>query len=157
MVFRSIFTEFMELNYLPITKINRIGKDIKVSDFIICRKTNTLISFYYLLNGTSIEIPEPWGDMFTSFNTYLGDRAGFLKIDMDKVNDVDKVIFLLTKIFIYLDRDLNNIPEQEFLGLLGELLSMEKEIDSFRKWISETFKVGLGYIEFNSVEHFIKL
>ena len=147
----DIFKEFIELSYTP-SKHHSQG-DIKVDSFIICRCSSSSYTIQYLYNGSSFRIPRLWGDIFSSFNIYLGDRVNYLDTECDSV--VDKVIKLMTNLFIRLDRSFINTPGQEVLDILGELSLISTDI--FRVWCKDELKIELEPLEFISIGNNIKI
>lgn len=110
----------------------------------------------YLYCGASFSIPDPWGNIFSAFNVYLGDRINYLGIeDFDELGDIEKTVYLMTKLFILLDRNLNNNSGQELLNILGKLSDIDTE--SFRLWMLEKYELRIEALEFNTINGNIKI
>ena len=153
----DLFNEFISLSYNSMAKINmRLEKDIPVSEYIIARYKKTGVEVLYLYCGASFSIPDPWGNIFSAFNVYLGDRINYLEIeDFDKLGDIEKTVYLMTKLFILLDRSLNNNLGQELLNILGKLSDIDTE--SFRLWMLEKYELRIEALEFNTINGNIKI
>lgn len=153
----DLFNEFISLSYNSLAKINtRLEKDIPVSEYIIARYKKTGVEVLYLYCGASFSIPDPWGNIFSAFNVYLGDRINYLGIeDFDELEDIEKTVYLMTKLFILLDRNLNNNSGQELLNILGKLSDIDTE--SFRLWMLEKYELRIEALEFNTINGNIKI
>lgn len=153
----EVFSEFISLSYNSSAKINtRLEKDIPISEYIIARYKKTGVEFHYLYCGASFSIPDPWGNIFSAFNVYLGDRVNYLGVENFKeLGDIEKTIYLMTKLFIFLDRSLNNNSGQELLNILGKLSDIDT--GSFRLWMLEKYELRIEALEFNTVNGNIKI
>lgn len=148
----DIFQEFMKLSYVP-SKHFPI-KDIRVDNYIICRCDISNYIIQYLYNGSSFVIPRKWGDIFSSFNVYLGDRVNYLR-ETEKDNKIEQVIKGMTNLFIRLDRSFKDIPGQEVLDILGDLSLINT--DDFRVWCKDELNIELDPLEYISISNNIKI
>lgn len=144
-VFKETFNEFMNLSYTK-KKDNTVDflKDIDIDDYIIARLSNKGCDIIYLYNGSILKISNDWINLFSSFNTYSGDKLEFFK--NDQKDNIDKLGYLFTKFLIYIDSRLSIVSGGEFLSTLGEIYST-KTID-FINWTKENYKIDLDPIEF---------
>lgn len=148
----DIFKEFIELSYTPSKHYS--PRDIKVDSYIICRCSSSNYTIHYLYNGSSFIIPRNWGDIFSSFNVYLGDRINYVNDEKD-LDKVGQVIRLMTKLFIRFDRSFKDIPGQEVLDILGELSLIST--DYFRVWCKDALRIELEPLEFISIGNNVKI
>ncbi len=151
---KSVFTEFMKLSYVPSQNKQHYLRDLKIDNYILCRYEETKVSIIYLHTGSMFIIPEPWADIFSSFNVFLGDRLNYLK-QAEEVDDIEVMIYIMTSLSVCLDSRLHNIPGQEVLDLLGELSL--RSTDSFRDWCKEEFGISLEPMEFISLGYNMKI
>lgn len=145
----DIFQEFMKLSFVP-SKCYPI-KDIRVDNYIICRCDNLNYTILYLYNGSSFVIPRLWGDIFSSFNVYLGDRVDYLTESDKNLSKVEQVIKKMTNLFIRLDRSFKDVPGQEVLDILGDLSLIST--DDFRVWCKDELNVELRPLKFTSINN----
>lgn len=148
---KNIFKEFIELSYKPSNY--RSFSDIKIDNYIICRKDHKGYSIIYLYSGSQFIFPWEWCDIFSSFNTYLGDRVEYLKVMED--DSTSKIINLVTSIFISLENKLHNIKGQDILELLGEISLIKT--DDFRDWCNLELKLKLDPLNFRSLKGEIEI
>lgn len=148
----SIFSEYMNLSYSP-SKYS-LCKDIKLGNYIFCRRRPNKTSIIYLHTGAKFIIPDIWRDIFSGFNVYIGPRLNFIKLGED-TDSIEIIIYLMTSLFMYLDRDLNNNPGQDVLDILGELSLRSTE--DFRVWCENNLKINLEPLEFISMVYNLKI
>jgi hypothetical protein len=92
-----------------------------------------------------------WGDIFSSFNVYLGDRVDYLTESDKNLSKVEQVIKKMTNLFIRLDRSFKDVPGQEVLDILGDLSLIST--DDFRVWCKDELNVELRPLKFTSINN----
>lgn len=151
----SVFTEFMKLSYVSSTKPRNSFEDLKIDEYIICRRQGDKVSIIYLHNGARFIIPSGWADIFSSFNVFLGSRLNYIGLLDEENSDSEVIIYLMTKLFINLEKKLINTDIDEVLDILGELGI--RNTDKFREWCKTEFNIDLEPLEFISLNGNIKI
>ena len=140
---KRLFNEFISLSDKTWDgNINVKNEDIPIADFTIVRYSEDGITIHFLYNGTNLFISKDWRNIFSSFNVYLGSRIDYLNTNLESLDTVDKTIFVLTKIFILLDKKLNNSQGSELLNLLGDLCDLGTGI--FISWVEKEHNLVLS-------------
>lgn len=153
---KRLFNEFISLSDKTWDgNINVKNEDIPIADFTIVRYSEESITIHFLYNGSSLVFPRIWGNIFSSFNVYLGDRIDYINTDLNSLDIVDKTILILTKIFIILDKKLNNIRGVDLLNLLGELCDLRTDI--FSDWIEKEHNLSLNPIKLFTINSTIQI
>lgn len=152
---KTLFNEFISLSETWNNCINPRQEDIPVTDFTIVRYSEESITIHFLYNGSSLVFPRVWGNIFSSFNVYLGDRIDYINTDLNSLDIVDKTILILTKIFIVLDKKLNNTQGVDLLNLLGELCDLRTDI--FSEWIEKEHNLRLNPIKLFTINSTIQI
>ena len=136
----NIFTEFMSLYYKESGEKPNYLKDIPISSGVIARKTELGCTIYYLTTGSYIRIPWEFMDLFSSFNTYSGDRVINLKSD----NQIEEFIQQFVRFICYLEYQNSDMIIQTFNNIL------DLRTSDFREWYKNKFNKKLRAIEFFS-------
>ena len=140
MKIENIFIEFMSLYYQNSGIKPSSLKDISIQSGVIARLTKIGCTIYYLTTGNYIRIPWEFIDLFSSLNTYSGNRI----LSIEPKNYVEKFIHLFIK-FINL---LNNQEGYTLVPVLSEIVSIKT--NTFREWYKNKFNKNLEPIEFFS-------
>lgn len=148
---KKVFQEFIKLSYSSTSY--KSFRDIKIDNYIICRQDSTGYSIIYLYNGAQFKFPWLWGDIFYSFNTYLGDRVNYLR--REESDPIEKTIKLVTTLFIKLTNKLHGTRGQEILDILGELSLMSTK--EFRTWCETELSLTLDPLVFISLKKEIEI
>jgi hypothetical protein len=138
----NIFTEFMNLYYTSTGNRPKELKDIPIKPGIIVRVTDNDYTIHYLTNGNYIRIPWEYIDLFSSLNTYAGDRI--LHDRMEECTPANKFI----KHFVLLTKYLSLGNGDLFLYTLAEICDLGTK--DFRDWYNIKFNKNLNPIEFFS-------
>lgn len=156
--FKDIFKDFYELYYKetgPSIREDLRDYRLSPSDYIILRRQAGGDYIYMLCSGTSIYIPFLWVDIFSSLNTYDGDKVlkgiGMWTID-DKVSGV---IFLMTHLIHLVDA----LGSRNFGGDVIDTFNKICQIGTkeFRDWVKEGFGIDLPPLEYRSLDEFIEI
>lgn len=140
----DIFTEFMNLYYTSSGSKSKTLKDIPLKPGIIVRVTENNYTIHYLTNGNYIRIPWEYVDLFSSLNTYAGDRI--LNDRMEECTAVNKLI----RHFIILLKYLSVGNGDLFLYTLAEICEIGTK--DFRDWYNIKFNKKLNPIEIFSLD-----
>ena len=140
MKIKTIFTEFMALYYQNGGVEPSSLKDIPVQSGVIARYTEVGCTIYYLTTGNHIRIPWKLIDLFSSLDTYSGNRI----LSIEPQDDIERFIKLFTK-FINV---LNSYRGDQIVPLLSDILDMGT--NNFREWYRKNFNKNLEPVEFFS-------
>ena len=140
MKIENIFTEFMALYYQDSGIKPSSLKDIPIQSGVIARYTEIGCTIYYLTTGNYIRIPWKFVDLFSSLDTYSGNRI----LSIEPQDDIERFIKLFTK-FINI---LNSYKGDYIIPLLSDILDIGTS--NFREWYKNKFNKNLEPVEFFS-------
>ena len=141
---KNLFKEFMVLGYYPGTKISSLT-DIPTSNYTIIRVTRDGWNVISFRNGTNIYIPWELVDLFSSLNTWGGQRI----IECSEAEDnVDSTIID----FLRLVNFINKKQGDSFIEILSKICSTGT--GEFREWFQNNFKKSIRPIELNTLDKF---
>lgn len=139
MKIENIFTEFMSLYYQDSGVKSSSLKDITIQSGVIARYSETGCTIYYLTTGNYIRIPWKFMDLFSSLNTYSGDR---ILRSLEPQTDLERFIYLFTK-FV---GSLNNSLGDSIISVLSDIIDLGT--GNFREWYKNKFNKTLEPVEF---------
>jgi len=145
----DIFREFINLGYKSGTLPSK-DRDIHVKDLIIMRIGNSYLKILYLFNGSCLNIPWSWIDLFSSLNTWGGDRILF-QCQEERENPIAN--FIEDFINIAASTSCSRVSS-EFLDWMSDACEIGTRV--FKDWcIREGFfevEKKLGPFEFVSID-----
>lgn len=140
----NIFTEFMSLYYKNSGIKPGSLKDINIGSGVIARLDSIGCTVYYLTTGNYIRIPWEYIDLFSSLNTYSGNRI----LSLNSETDVEKFIQLFVKFINLLNNGSNNESNSSVVSVLMNILDFGTR--KFREWYLSKFNKNMEPVEFFS-------
>lgn len=131
----NIFDSYMYLEYTRGIRPRGL-KDYTLGGLTILRTTETSWTIHYLKDGSRLEIPWPWIDLFEGLNIHSGDQILYQKPE----GRLEEFIFLMTSLLT---------PGSEILGLLEKICTIGT--GEFRKYIKEKHGIHLDPFTYKSL------
>lgn len=92
---KEILREFLDLEYKEKNPPQKLS-DMEINNLVVGRLNKNGYLIYYLHSGTSILIPWRWIDFFGQLFVHSGHKI--LNKDYDKMDEVENLIYLMTKL-----------------------------------------------------------
>ena len=162
--FKEIFKEFYELFFSRDPHLSR--ESFQLRDFVISPTNYILLrqrqdqgaSIHWLLEGSSIIIPQPWINIFSSLNIHSGDRVlrhRFMTSE-EKFSGIGGLGYQMLSFIICSDRSsLSSSPGSLLLEIIQTIYAIGTK--EFREWVKESFDLDLSPFEYRTLEEIIDI